>query len=184
MFRNRSSQKMSVKTLEKLGRTKLSDSFFFRDFLHSEISQVEKIPNIPHFPNIAIQNGRRLCENILEPLQDKFGRVSIRSGYRSPEVNLKGSENKNQYNCSSNEANFSRHIWDYPDSQGAFGAMTCIVLNSYIPHFEKTHDWRSLAWWILDNIKDTSELVFFPNLCAFNVGWHETRQIKIYSHIR
>jgi len=37
----------TVKALEDLGREQLSPSFFMRDFLYSEISQIEGIPNIP-----------------------------------------------------------------------------------------------------------------------------------------
>lgn len=73
--------------LEKLGRTRLSSNFFMREFLYSEISQAENIPNLPHHPDIAISNGTRLCEEILEPIQNSLGRISIRSGYRSPEIN-------------------------------------------------------------------------------------------------
>lgn len=83
----------SVKALEELGRVRLSDSFFMRDFLYSEISQIERIPNIPEYPDIAIEAGRGLCQEVLEPIQAALGRVSIRSGYRSPAVNAKGAEN-------------------------------------------------------------------------------------------
>ena len=70
----------SVKALEDLGRVRLSDSFFMRDFLYSEISQIECIPNVPEYPEIAIEAGRGLCQNVLEPIQDALGRISIRSG--------------------------------------------------------------------------------------------------------
>ena len=65
-----------------------------RDFLYSEISQIEGIPNIPDYPDRAIEAGRQLCELLLEPLQDRFGRICIRSAYRAPAVNAKGAENK------------------------------------------------------------------------------------------
>lgn len=124
----------TVKSLEDFGRVRLSRNFFMRDFLHSEISQIEGIPNIPDYPDIAIQAGTQLCEQVLEPIQNKFGRISIRSAYRSPAVNSKGAENKNQYNCASNEANYAGHIWDYRDGDGCLGAMACIVVNSFVPY--------------------------------------------------
>lgn len=40
----------SVQALEELGRVQLSKSFFMRDFLYSEISQIEGIANIPDYP--------------------------------------------------------------------------------------------------------------------------------------
>lgn len=92
----------SVKTLEDFGRIRLSKSFFMRDFLYSEISQIEGIPNIPDDPDLAILAGTALCENVLEPIQAQLGHISIRSAYRSCAVNAKGAENKNQYNCSRN----------------------------------------------------------------------------------
>ncbi len=85
----------SVKTLEEFGRVQLSKSFFMRDFLYSEISQIEGIPNIPDYPDIAIEAGKGLCENVLEPIQDSLGRICIRSAYRSCAVNARGAENKN-----------------------------------------------------------------------------------------
>lgn len=46
----------SVESLENLGRVRLSRSFFMRDFLCSEISNMYGVPNIPDHPDIAIQN--------------------------------------------------------------------------------------------------------------------------------
>ena len=68
----------TVKALEELGRVQLSPSFFMRDFLYSEISQIERIPNIPNNPDLAIKVGKKLCVEILEPIQNKLGKISIR----------------------------------------------------------------------------------------------------------
>ena len=93
----------SVRTLEKLGRVQLSKSFFMREFLYSEISQIEGIPNVPSDPDLAIEVGRRLCQDVLEPIQEQFGRISIRSAFRAAAVNAKGAENNNQYSCAQNK---------------------------------------------------------------------------------
>ena len=154
-----------------------------RDFLHSEISEIEGIPNIPENPDLAIEVGKCLCENVLEPIQEKFGRVSIRSAYRSPSVNAKGAENRNQYNCARNEANYAGHIWDYRDEDGFMGATACIVVNRFISYYESTGNWQALAWWIHDNIPEYSSMYFFPKLAAFNVSWHERPKKTIKSHI-
>jgi len=169
--------------LEKLGRERLSPNFFMREFLHSEISQVERVQNIPHYPEIAIRNGSLLCQCVLEPLQAKLGRLSVRSGYRSPEINAIGAKNKNQYNCASNQRNTGGHIWDYPDSDGQFGATACIIVCSYVDYYEKTGDWRSLANWIHSNIPHFSSLCFFPKLCAINISWSENPSRRIRSYI-
>ena len=162
--------KKSIKSLEDLGRTRLSSNFYLRDFLYSEISQYEGIPNIPDDDLLAIKAGRGLCENILEPIQGKLGKVSIRSAYRSPEVNRVGNEKK--YNCANNDYNRTRHIWDQLDDDGHFGATACIVINSFADYYEQTGDWPALAWWIVDHVPGYREIMFYPRLAAFNINWY------------
>ena len=77
----------SVAALDNLGRVQLSKTFFMRDFLYSETGHLHGLSNIPQNPDLAIEVGTKLCENLLEPLQDHFGRLGIRSAYRSKEVN-------------------------------------------------------------------------------------------------
>ena len=150
-----------------------------RDFLYSEVANFYRIPNIPENPDLAIANGKRLCEELLEPLQATFGRITIRSGYRSPEVNRVCNEKK--LGCARNESNFARHIWDVPDKAGS-GAMACIVVNWYSDRYEQTGEWQPLAWWIHDHLP-YSTIEFFPKLCAFNIGWHEQPERRIDSYI-
>lgn len=167
----------SVKALEEFGRTRLSQHFFMRDFLYSEISQAEGIPNVPERPDLAIEAGTQLCERLLEPLQARFGRIAIRSGYRSAAVNAKGAENGNQYNCASNEANAAHHIWDLPDADGYLGASVCIVVPALLDQYEKNGDWTPLAWWIHDHLPYSSQY-WFPKLAAFNLGWRANPQVR------
>jgi len=169
----------SVKSLENLGRERLSPSFFMRDFLYSEISNLYGVPNIPEHPDVAIQNGKRLCKELLEPLQATFGRIAVRSAYRSPTVNALG--NDKGHSCGSNESNFAAHIWDYPDDRG-MGAMACIVVPWFLDKYDAGADWRAMAYWIHNHLP-YSQLQFFPNLCAFNIGWHEQPQWSISSYI-
>lgn len=170
----------SMKALEELGRVRLSKSFFMRDFLHSEISQFYSIPNIPDDPDLAIAAGTRLCEEVLEPLMARFGRISIRSSYRSKAVNDFG--NKNDLNCSRNEANYAGHIWDERDLEGRMGATACIIVHALIPYYDATGRWEALAWWIHDHLP-YSGLEFFPKYAAVNVNWRESPERRIYSFI-
>ena len=170
----------SVKALENLGRVRLSRSFFMRDFLHSEIASFYGIPNIPDDPDLAIAAGTRLCEELLEPLTARFGRISIRSAYRSVDVNRIG--NENGHNCASNEANFAGHIWDRRDADGRLGATACIVVHAFIDYYERTGDWEALAWWVHDHLQ-YSQMQFFPHFAAFNLGWQEVPTRSIYSYI-
>ncbi|TVQ60144.1 MAG: peptidase M15 [Spirulina sp. DLM2.Bin59] len=176
----------TVKALEELGRVQLSKSFFMREFLYSEISQIEGIPNIPDNPELVIAAGKNLCEKVLEPIQDILGRISIRSAYRSCSVNAKGAERKNQYNCGSNESNYAGHIWDVRDSEGYMGATACIVVTSFIPYYEQTQDWTALAWWIHDHIDAYTRMTFFPKYAAFNISWRENPDASkvIYSYVK
>ena len=82
----------SVESLSEFGRTRLSKSFFMRDFLFSDIAAVHRFLNAPDDPDLAITAGTKLCTELLEPLQDVFGRIAIRSAYRSPEVNGFGNQ--------------------------------------------------------------------------------------------
>ena len=152
-----------------------------RDFLYSEISQIESIPNIPDDPDLAIKAGTRLCEELLEPLNATFGRIAIRSAFRSRAVNARGAAN-NQYNCSSNEASCANHIWDMRDANGYMGAMATIVIPWFIDRCDPGLDWRRLAWWIHDHLP-YSDMCFFPRLAAFNLGWHEVPHRRIYSYV-
>ena len=170
----------SVKALETFGRIRLSESFFMRDFLYSEIAAINGFQNLPDDPDLAIAAGRILCETLLEPLQARFGRISVRSAYRSPEVNHFG--NVNKLNCGRNEANYAGHIWDRRDGQGRMGATACIIVNSFIPYYQRTGDWEAMAWWVHDHLP-YSDMEFFPNFAAFNLQWREEPVRGIYSFI-
>lgn len=170
----------SLKGLEALGRVRLSASFFLRDFLHSEIADFHGIPNIPSDPDLAIAAGTRLCEELLEPLQRTFGRVAIRSAYRSEAVNRFG--NENGFNCARNSANHAAHIWDRRDTDGCMGATACVVVPWVWDRYQQDGDWQRLAWWIKDHLPYGS-LCFFPKLWAVNIQWHEAprRDIRSYT---
>lgn len=173
-------QPRTVRALEDFGRVRLSESFFMRDFLYSEIAAINGFQNLPDDPDLAIAAGTRLCEELLEPLQQRFGRISVRSAYRSPEVN--GFGNANKLNCSTNDKNFTGHIWDRRDAKGRMGATACVVVNRFIPYYERTGDWEALAWWIHDHLP-YSDMEFFPRLAAFNLQWREQPIRRIHSFI-
>jgi hypothetical protein len=165
--------------LEDLGRHRLSSSFFMRDFLYSDVAAIHGLSNVPDDPDLAIAAGTRLCEDLLEPLQRAFGRVAIRSAYRSSEVNAYG--NANGYSCASNVANFAGHIWDRRDQAGHMGATACLVVPSFWDRFQSEGDWQRLAWWVHDHLP-YSEMEFFPKFWAFNLTWNEAPKRRISSY--
>jgi hypothetical protein len=170
----------TVEALEKLGRVRLSPSFFMRDFLYSEIGNHYGVPNIPENPDLAIENGKQLCTQLLEPLQSTFGRLAIRSAYRSPAVNQLG--NDKGHHCAANDKNYASHIWDRLDAKGHRGATACIVVPWFTDKVDAGTDWRAMAYWIHNHLPYGS-LEFFPKLCAFNIGWHEAPERVIFSWI-
>ena len=169
----------SMWSLETLGRVRLSRHFYMRDFLHSEIGSFYGIPNIPEDPDLAIEHGRQLCEHLLDPLQETFGRIAIRSGYRSPTLNKFGNDNK--LNCARNDANHGHHIWDIIGEAGP-GAGTSLVIPWFADRYAEGRDWRDLAWWIHDHLP-YSDLWFFPKLCGMNLGWRAFSRRTISSYI-
>lgn len=176
----------SVTALDDLGRVQLSQSFFMREFLYSEVANLHGMPNIPDDPELAIMVGKRLCQDILEPLQATFGKIWIRSAFRSCDVNRFCNEQqragKKGYGCASNEANFAGHIWDRRDAVGFAGATACIVIPWFANRHENGTDWRALAWWIHDHLP-YSTMYFFPRMAAFNIAWHERPMKRIDSYI-
>ncbi|MEO5867296.1 MAG: hypothetical protein ABIS14_03490 [Sphingomonas sp.] len=162
--------------LTDLGRTRLSKHFFMREMLYSEVANAYGLSNAPEDPDLAVEVGRHLCEQVLEPLQERFGRVSIRSAYRSPLVNGFCAERFTAGEaacwCVGNDVNAARHIWDWRDADGHLGATATVFIPSYLDHYEATGDYRPLAWWIRDNLPGYAEVSFFPNLCAFNIRWY------------
>jgi hypothetical protein len=168
-----------VRSAENFGRIRLSHSFFMRDFLHSEIASIEGMANLPDDPDLAVAAGRGLCEQLLEPLQATFGRVGVRSAYRSSEVNAFGA--RHRLSCAGNGKNLARHIWDRRDARG-MGAVTTVVLPWFVDRLGTGGTWQAMAWWIHDHLP-YSELQFFPKLGAFNIGWHQAPKRTIYSFI-
>jgi hypothetical protein len=168
-----------MRALEDVGRIRLSENFFMRDFLYSEIAGFYGVPNIPEDPELAITTGTRLCEELLEPLQRTFGRLAIRSGYRSAKVTEFG--NKRGHGARV-EVNAAYHIWDMRDRNGRRGAAACVVVPWFAERYAKGADWRMIAWWIHDHLA-YSHLEFYPKLCAFNIQWREEPVRRIDSLI-
>jgi hypothetical protein len=173
--------------LTELGRHRLSQHFFMRDMLHSEVSNFCGVPNIPHDPDLAIEAGEKLCQLVLEPLRAAFGHISIRSAYRSPILNAHchalHRQGVAESWCTCNEDNVAYHIWDVRDSAGYLGATATVVVPAYLEHYERTGDWRSLGWWIRDNLEHYAEVQFFRRLCAFNIRWYEGPSSKTVGYL-
>lgn len=166
-----------MRSLETLGRVRLSRHFYMREFLYSEIGNFHGLQNIPDRPDLAIERGQAFCETLLDPLQETFGSIAVRSGFRSAALNTFG--NANGLNCARNTNPLECHIWDRPDVEVA-GAS--IVIPWFADRYDQGRDWRDLAWWLYDHLP-FAEAWFFPKLCAFNIAWRPDPQRRIDSYI-
>ena len=164
-------------SLETLGRQRLSRHFWMREFLHSEIASFHGLQNLPDDPERALAHGRALCETLLDPLEETFGRIFLRSGYRSAALNRFG--NARKLNCARNDHPRECHVWDRTDIEIA-GAS--VVIPWFAERYEAGRDWRDLAWWIFDHLP-VSELQVFPKLCAFNIAWRPVPLRRIESFV-
>lgn len=168
----------SMWSLETLGRVRLSKYFFLREFLYSEISNFHAKPNIPEDPDLVIEVGRAFCAQLLDPLHETFGCVTVRSGYRSPALNAYG--NANKLNCARNDYPGECHIWDRSREKPIGGAT--IVIPWFADQYAQGRDWRDLAYWIHDHLP-YSEQWYFPKLAAFNLTWEPQPRRTISSYI-
>ena len=167
----------SMWSLETLGRVRLSRHFWMREFLYSEIGNFHEISNISDDPDLALERGRAFATTLLDPLEETFGRVFVRSGYRSAQLDAFG--NARTLNCARNDYPLECHIWDLPDRPVA-GAS--IVIPWFADRYAQGRDWRDLAWWLHDHL-DYSDIWFFPKLCAFNLAWRPVPLRRIDSYI-
>ncbi|MDN5787928.1 hypothetical protein, partial [Pseudorhodobacter sp.] len=170
----------SLAALEKLGRTRLSQHFYARDFLYSEIGNFHAIPNLPDDRALFVAAGQAFCQDLLDPLVETFGPIAVRSAYRSPSVN--GFGNQHDLKCARNEANYAGHIWDRRDEAGRMGACVSVVVPWFADQYNVGRDWRDLAWWVHDHLP-YHEMWFFPVNAAFNLTWREAPMRSISSYI-
>ena len=78
----------------------LSVNFTLEELIFSQVATRKNINNNPS-PQ-QIENLKLLCENILQPIRDKFGRVSVSSGFRSPELCVAIGSSINSQHCANN----------------------------------------------------------------------------------
>ena len=117
-------------------------------------------------------------QGLLEPLHATFGHVTVRSAYRSTELNRFCREKG--HGCAVD--NRARHTWDRLDADGLMGATACIVIPWFVDYLQQHRDrsWTAMAWWIHDHLP-YSELCFYPINAAFNIRWYERPERKIKS---
>ena len=75
---------------------KLTPNFSVRELTKSQTAERKGIDNTPTEEHL--ENLKLLCENILQPVRDEWGVVSVSSGYRSPALCVAiGSSERSQH---------------------------------------------------------------------------------------
>ena len=76
----------------------------------AERLRVDNSPSSLHLVNLT-----HLCINILQPVREQFGVITINSGYRSPTLNAKVGGSKTSQHCNGEAADFESSRISNPD---------------------------------------------------------------------
>ena len=82
----------------------LTRNFTLSELIKSDTAIRKGINNNPNAGQI--EKLKLLCENILQPVRDRFGRVTVTSGYRSPELCLAINSSINSQHTKGEAADF------------------------------------------------------------------------------
>jgi hypothetical protein len=117
---------------------KLSANFSLAELTKTNVRQFDNTPSMQ-----VIDNLQLLVDNVLQPIRNKFGPVTVTSGYRSPEVN--------------------KAIGGSATSDHCFG---------FAADFEVAGvDNKELARWVADNLKFKQLILEFYTKGVPDSGW-------------
>ncbi len=86
--------------------TKLTDNFTLAEMVRSQQASRRGIPNNPGSREVVAL--RILCENVLQPVREHFGRpVNVSSGFRSPRLNRAIGGSGTSQHCLGEAADFT-----------------------------------------------------------------------------
>ena len=94
-------------------RIRLSKNFALAEMVKSATAVrlgVDNSPGSHHLVNLT-----HLCINILQPVREQFGVITINSGYRSPALNAKVGGSKTSQHCNGQAADFESFSTPNPD---------------------------------------------------------------------
>lgn len=82
----------------------LTRNFTLQELIKSDTAIRKGIDNNPNADQV--EKLKRLCENILQPVRDHFGRVKVTSGFRSPELCVAIGSSVNSQHAKAEAADF------------------------------------------------------------------------------
>ena len=92
---------------------RLSKNFALSELTKSATAErlnVDNTPNLYHLVNLT-----HLAIHILQPVRDKFGVITINSGYRSPALNAKVGGSKTSQHCNGQAGDFESFSTPNPE---------------------------------------------------------------------
>ena len=92
---------------------RLSKNFALSEMTKSATAERLRVDNSPGSHHLV--NLTHLCINILQPVRDQFGVITINSGYRSPALNAKVGGSKKSQHCNGQAAVFESFSTPNPD---------------------------------------------------------------------
>ena len=120
----------------------LSANFTLKELTRSDTATRLGLDNNPN--NEALENLKLLCEKVLQPVRDHFGKsVTVNSGFRSPESNSAVGGSKTSDNCLGRAADI-----EIPGVANA-----------------------DLAQWVMDNLEYTQLILEFYTPGVPDSGW-------------
>ena len=82
----------------------LSRNFTLQELIKSDTAIRLNIDNNPN--SDQIEKLKALCENVLQPVRDQFGRVKVTSGFRAPELCRAINSSENSQHAKAEAADF------------------------------------------------------------------------------
>ena len=92
---------------------RISKNFSVSEMVKSATATRLGVDNSPS--SLHLVNMTHLAINILQPVRDKFGVITINSGYRSPALNAKVGGSKTSQHCNGQAADFESFSTPNPD---------------------------------------------------------------------
>lgn len=85
---------------------KLSDNFTLSEFIFSEMADLHGIDNSPQSP-VLIEAMGTLAKCILQPIRDRYGVITLMSGYRCKKLNKRVSKSSTSQHMKGEAADFT-----------------------------------------------------------------------------
>jgi zinc D-Ala-D-Ala carboxypeptidase len=152
----------------------LTKNFSLAEMIKSETALRHDMDNTPG--EKEIENLRMLCEQILQPLRDAYGKgIKVNSGFRHPEVNAKVGGSKTSDHCRGQAADIeipgvaNAELAEYISQYFDF---TQLILEFYTPGIPDSgwvhvsYDPNNLKKQVMTAMKENGKTVYKPGLIA------------------